>query len=60
MLRRVRTWLANPPVADPVDRRNAPMFQVVMLLLATAPPLLWAYRVSLLREVRRQRGSSKL
>lgn len=58
MLRRVRTWLTNPPVADPVDRRNAPMFQVVMLLLATAPPLLWGYRVSLLREIPWREGET--
>lgn len=38
-------WLWRAPVADPVDRRNAPMLQVVLLLLGTTPPLLWAYRV---------------
>lgn len=37
-------WLWRAPVADPVDRRNAPMLQVVLLLLGTTPPLLWAYR----------------
>lgn len=38
-------WLWRAPVVDPVDRRNAPMLQVVLLLLGTTPPLLWAYRV---------------
>lgn len=37
-------WLWRAPVVDPVDRRNAPMLQVVLLLLGTTPPLLWAYR----------------
>ena len=37
-------WLWRAPVADPVDRRNAPMLQVVLLLLGTLPPLMWAYR----------------
>ncbi|KLI97423.1 hypothetical protein WQ56_17095 [Luteimonas sp. FCS-9] len=33
-----------PAIADPVDRRNAPMLQVVLALLGVAPPLLWLYR----------------
>lgn len=37
-------WLRNVPVADPVDRRNAPMLQLVLLLLGGLPPLAWAYR----------------
>ena len=40
-------WLARVPVADAVDRRNAPMLQVVLILIAFAPPLLWAYRILL-------------
>lgn len=51
MPKRLRDWLANVPIADPVDRRNAPPFQAVMLLLATAAPLLWLYRLSLLDEI---------
>lgn len=38
-------WLWRAPVADPVDRRNSPMLQVVLLLLGLTPPPLWAYRV---------------
>lgn len=48
---RLRAWLDNVPVDDPVDRRNAPSFQVLMLLLASSAPLLWLYRLSLLDEV---------
>lgn len=40
-------WLWRAPVADPVDRRNAPMLQVVLLILGSLPPLLWAYRILL-------------
>lgn len=40
-------WLWRAPVADPVDRRNAPMLQVVLLILGALPPLLWAYRIAL-------------
>lgn len=40
-------WLWRAPVADPVDRRNAPMLQVVLLILGWLPPLMWAYRIVL-------------
>jgi signal transduction histidine kinase len=40
-------WLNRAPVEDPVDRRNAPMLQVVLILLGFAPPLLWLYRILL-------------
>lgn len=40
----VASWLWRARVADPVDRRNAPMLQVVLLLLGLAPPAAWAYR----------------
>ncbi len=38
-------WLRNVPIADPVDRRNAPMLQLVSLLLAILPSLAWFYRI---------------
>jgi signal transduction histidine kinase len=41
----VSTWLSRAPVDDPVDRRNAPMLQVLLLLLAFTPPLMWLYRI---------------
>ena len=42
--RSVSTWLSRVPIDDPVDRRNAPMLQVLLLLLASLPPLMWLYR----------------
>ncbi|PBJ81805.1 histidine kinase [Lysobacteraceae bacterium NML93-0399] len=40
----ITRWLDAPRIADPVDRRNAPMLQAVLGLLAILPPLLWLYR----------------
>jgi len=37
-------WLRAVPISDPVDRRNAPMFQVVLLLFGTLPAAAWLYR----------------
>ncbi|RPE81663.1 sensor histidine kinase [Vulcaniibacterium tengchongense] len=45
--RTVAGWLTRVPIDDPVDRRNAPMLQIVLLLLGLAPPLLWGYRIAL-------------
>ncbi len=44
---RVLHWLRAVPITDPVDRRNAPMFQLVSLLLAALPALAWCYRALL-------------
>ncbi len=44
-LHAVARWLADVPVADPVERRHAPMLQIVLLLLAGMPTLLWTYRI---------------
>lgn len=41
----ISRWLRVPAVADPVDRRNAPLLQVVLLALGTLPPALWLYRI---------------
>jgi signal transduction histidine kinase len=43
-LRSLRSWLRDVPIADPVDRRNAPVIQVIALLLAVLPPLMWLLR----------------
>ncbi len=43
--RSLRSWLADVPVVDPVERRNAPMVQLVLLVLAVAASLLWIYRI---------------
>ncbi len=40
-------WLNRAPVEDPVDRRNATMLQVVLILFGFVPPLLWLYRILL-------------
>lgn len=39
------SWLQVPAIDDPVDRRNAPILQVALLVLGTIPPLLWLYRI---------------
>ncbi|MGY0557876.1 sensor histidine kinase [Lysobacter sp. A421] len=38
-------WLSRAPIDGLVDRRNAPMLQVLLLLLAFTPPLMWLYRI---------------
>jgi signal transduction histidine kinase len=43
--RALSVWLSRAPIVDPVDRRNAPMLQVLLLLLALTPPLMWLYRI---------------
>lgn len=40
----VTGWLRDIPASDPVDRRNAPMLQVILLMLAVLPPAMWFYR----------------
>ena len=42
--RAVTQWFGNVPIADPVDRRNAPVLQLIALLLAVLPSLAWWYR----------------
>lgn len=58
MSKRARAWLSNVPIEDPADRRNAPSFQVLMLLLAASVPPLWLYRLSLLGEIPWRAGES--
>lgn len=43
MWRRAAVWLNQISVGDPVDRRNAPFFQVLMVLMGTLVVLNWAY-----------------
>ena len=45
--RRMLHWMRDVPVADPVDRRNAPMLQLVSFLLAVLPTAAWCYRALL-------------
>lgn len=44
-LRGIKRWFANVPVTDPVDRRNAPMVQVILLVLVFLSSSLWFYRI---------------
>ena len=43
--RALSAWLSRAPIDDPVDQRNAPMLQVLLLLLAFTPPMMWLYRI---------------
>lgn len=43
-VRSIVNWLADVPISDPVDRRNAPMLQLLLLVLGGVPPILWLYR----------------
>jgi signal transduction histidine kinase len=45
--RRFIAWLQGAPIGDPVDRRNAPMLQLVLCFLGFVPLLLWLYRIFL-------------
>ncbi|QDH70827.1 sensor histidine kinase [Marilutibacter alkalisoli] len=45
MVKKLVVWLRRTSIKDPVDRRNAPMLQVVLLMLGTLPPLMWLYRI---------------
>lgn len=38
-------WLDRPCIESPVDRRNAPMLQLVLLLIGITVPLLWLHRI---------------
>jgi len=44
-LRAIQRWLSNVPVSDPVDRRNAPMLQAILLIVVSLASLLWIYRI---------------
>jgi signal transduction histidine kinase len=43
--RKIGEWLRNVPLTDPVDRRNAPMMQVLLIMLGSFPPAMWLYRI---------------
>ena len=45
MWNRVLTWLRSAPITDPVDRRNAPVMQVLLLFYGVMLPLNWAWRI---------------
>lgn len=43
MLEALRHWLNDVPIDDPVDRRNAPAIQLLLLFLLVAMPTIWTY-----------------
>ena len=45
MSNRILTWLRSAPIADPVDRRNAPVMQVLLLCYGFLLPANWAWRM---------------
>ncbi|MGH8084070.1 MAG: sensor histidine kinase [Lysobacter sp.] len=46
MWNRVLNWLRGAPIADAVDRRNAPAMQVLLLFYGLALPANWAWHLS--------------
>jgi signal transduction histidine kinase len=45
MWKRIRDWLASAPIEDPVDRRNAPVMQLLLLFYGLLLPVNWAWRL---------------
>jgi signal transduction histidine kinase len=46
MWHRVLTWLHRAPITDEVDRRNAPVLQLLLLFYGIALPANWAWHLS--------------
>lgn len=46
MLTGFSNWLSNAPIADPVDRRNAPVMQLLLLCYGMLLPVNWAWRLA--------------
>ena len=44
-VRRAALWLRDVPIGDPLDRRNAPVMQVLFLFSGLVVPALWAYHI---------------
>lgn len=45
MWHRFLNWLRSAPITDPVDRRNAPVMQSLLLCYGLLLPLNWAWRI---------------
>lgn len=46
LLQRIPQWLGSAPIADPVDRRNAPVMQLLLLFYGLLLPANWAWRLA--------------
>ncbi|RPE80976.1 sensor histidine kinase [Vulcaniibacterium tengchongense] len=46
MLKTIETWLRDAPVSDDVDRRNAPVMQLLLFFYGIALPCSWAWHLS--------------
>lgn len=46
MWNRVLSWLRDAPIADEVDRRNAPVMQLLLLFYGIALPANWVWHLS--------------
>ena len=46
MLNRIGNWLRSAPVGDVVDRRNAPVMQLLLMFYGVALPSAWAWHLS--------------
>lgn len=46
MWNRVLSWLRGAPITDPVDRRNAPVMQLLLLFYGLLLPANWAWRLA--------------
>jgi signal transduction histidine kinase len=47
--RSIYRWLDSAPVADPLDRRNAPVMQLLLWFIGLLLPLNWAYHLLVVR-----------
>lgn len=45
MWKLVQNWLRSAPIADPVDRRNAPVMQLLLFCYGLLLPLNWVWRI---------------
>lgn len=45
MWNRILTWLRSAPIADPVDRRNAPTMILLQLFYGVMLPIIWAWHI---------------
>ncbi|MBF6022578.1 sensor histidine kinase [Lysobacter niastensis] len=46
MWNRFLRWLRSAPIADPIDRRNAPVMQLLLLFYGLLLPVNWAWRLA--------------